>query len=154
MAFRVFVSYSTRDLSVAESLQANLKSAGAEVFLAEYSAIPGQSLPVVILKAIEECDLFLLLWSTSAEGSLWVPQEIGVAQAKRKPIMPVVLHPGIQLTGFIQDLKYLAWYQDPAAAVVWLSNFVSEQRARKSNREAVALLAVSAAILFALGGSE
>lgn len=152
MAFRVFVSYSTRDIAVANALSANLRAAGAEVFVAEYSVIPGESLPTKIIKAIESCDLFLLLWSSNAQNSEWVPQEIGIAKAHRREIMPVVLHSGIGLTGFIKELKYLHWYRDPTAAIVWLNGFVSRQKARKDTQEVVTLVGIAGAILLAFGG--
>lgn len=155
MAFKVFVSYSTRDLSVAEALRTHLTTAGAEVYVAEYSAVPGQSLPKAIEKAIDNCDLFLLLWSANADQSKWVPQEIGRATGKGKPVMPVVLHPGIALTGFIQDLKYLPWYQSPDAVVAWLNEFVLKEKAKKDQGELLGRVIAVGAILLALGsGSE
>src|SRR4051794_30701312 len=154
MAFRVFVSYSTRDLAVANSLKTNLQRAGAVPYIAQYSAVPGQSLSHAIGEAIDYCDLFLLLWSTNADESKWVPQEIGRAIAKGKPIMPVVLHPGISLTGFIRDLKYLEWYKNPEAAVAWLNDFVMHERSKKDHRELVTLAIGVGAILFAFGGNE
>jgi hypothetical protein len=154
VAFRVFVSYSTRDLAVANSLKTNLQRAGAVPYIAEYSALPGQSLSRAIGQAIDDCDLFLLLWSTNADESKWVPQEIGRAIAKGKPIMPVVLHAGIRLTGFIQDLKYLEWYKNPEAAVAWLNDFVTREKTRKDHRELVTFVVGVGAILFAFGGNE
>ena len=117
MAYSVFISYSTRDLTVATNLQEWINYAGATAFLAEYSVIPGTSLAENIIRAIKGCDLFVLLWSHNARGSEWVPQEIGIAKGAGKPIMPVVLHDGLELPGFIKDLKYLALYKDPQAAV-------------------------------------
>jgi hypothetical protein len=155
VAFKVFVSYSTRDLPVARALWTHLRIAGAEVYVAEYSAMPGQSLSKVIAKAIDECDLFLLLWSTNADQSKWVPQEIGRAKGKGKPIMPVVLHAGIALTGFIQDLKYLEWYKNPDAVVAWLNDFVLRERAKKDKEQLLGSVIAVGAILLALGsGSE
>src|SRR6266513_3041775 len=107
MSFNVFISYSTRDLSVVTALRQNLGAAGATVYVAEYSTSPGQSLPQEIRHAIEGCHLFLLVWSTNAQSSEWVPQEIGVATGLRKPIMPVVLHAGLRLPAFLSDLKFL-----------------------------------------------
>ena len=68
--------------------------------------------------------------------------------------MPVVLHEGIELVGFIKDLKYLEWYRDPKAAVSWLGEFVAREKSRKDAKEFGTLLAISAAILFAFGKSE
>lgn len=153
MAYSVFVSYSTRDLATATALRDWIVYAGAEAFLAEYSTTPGQPLSERILQAIKGCDLFLLLWSSSARGSDWVPQEIGVAKGASKPIMPVVLHHGLDLTGFVKDLKYLPLYKDPNAAAQWLSSHVA---ALKKDKEVKGLLAlgVAGAILFALSSGK
>ncbi len=148
MAYSVFISYSTRDLTVATNLQEWINYAGATAFLAEYSVIPGTSLAENIIRAIKGCDLFVLLWSHNARGSEWVPQEIGIAKGAGKPIMPVVLHDGLELPGFIKDLKYLALYKDPQAAVEWLHSHVAQRV--KNKTDGLVALGVVGAIMLAL----
>lgn len=150
MAFNIFISYSTRDLNVVQALQQRLEAVGSTVYVAEYSTVPGQALSTEIPRAIQACDLFLLVWSASAKSSEWVPQEIGIATAHKKPIMPVVLHPGIELPAFQKDLKYLELYKNPAAAVEWLQHFVAERAKKKQTNEGWALLAITGAILLGL----
>ena len=149
MAYSVFISYSTLDLATANALRDWIHSAGAEAFLAEYSVSPGRPLADVIVSAIKQCDLFLLLWSHNAQASEWVPQEIGIAKGAQKPIMPVVLHAGLQLPGFIKDLKYLPLYKDAQAAVQWLHAHVTE-RIKKKEVESLVALGVVGAIVIAL----
>lgn len=153
MGYSVFVSYSTRDLATANSLASWINHAGAFAFIAEYAVEPGRPLGQDIIGAIKSCDLFLLLWSDSARGSEWVPQEIGVARAANKPVMPVVLHAGIELPGFIRDLKYLALYQNPQAAAEWLHSHVVQQIDAK-NRNAWGAVAVVGAIVLALAVAD
>lgn len=153
MAYSVFISYSTRDLATANSLASWINHAGASAFIAEYAVAPGGPLSHDILSAIKGCDLFLLLWSDSARGSEWVPQEIGVAKGADKPVMPVVLHAGIELPGFIRDLKYLALYQNPQAAAEWLHAHVVQQIDAK-NRSAWGAMAVVGAIVLALAVAD
>ncbi len=150
MPYSVFVSYSTRDLTRATQLQELVTWAGAVPYVAEYSTKPGTVLSAEILQAIKTCDLFLLLWSTDAKQSEWVPMEIGVAKGAGKAIMPVVLHPGLSLPGFINDLKYLPLYDNPSAALSWLQDHVFTQARKKEQAEAWVLLGVGAAILFVL----
>lgn len=150
MAFNIFVSYSTRDLHVVTALRQHLEAVGTTVYVAEYSTAPGQALSAEIPRAIQACDLFLLVWSTNAQSSEWVPQEIGVAKGLKKPMMPVVLHPGLKLPAFLGDLKYLELYKNPAAAVEWLQRFVAENAQKKQRNEGWALLAVAGAILMGL----
>jgi hypothetical protein len=153
VAFSVFISYSTRDLANASALGSWVGSAGAQPFLAEYSAQPGQPLAANILAAIKNCDLFLLLWSQNAKQSDWVPQEIGVARGAGKAIMPVVLQPDIELPGFIQDLKYLAAYEDPTTSVQWLYQHVAAQ-VKQKDANTLVLVGVIGAIFLLLAASE
>jgi len=150
MAYRVFVSYSTRDLDRATQLQDLITRAGGAPYVAEYSTTPGAALPAALLRAIKDCDLFLLLWSTDARHSDWVPQEIGVAKGAGKSIMPVVLHSGLTLPGFINDLKYLPLYKNPSGALAWLQEHLFAQARKKEQTEALVLLGVGAAILLVL----
>lgn len=149
MSYSVFISYSTLDLVIARSVREWLNSTGATVFLAEYSIQPSQPLSAAIISAINGCDLFVLLWSVNAKGSEWVPQEIGVAKGVRKPIMPVVLHAGVELPGFVRDLKYLELYKNPQAAAQWLRNFVMTEQHKKET-DTLMLLGIASAVIVAL----
>jgi len=154
MAYTVFVSYSTRDLARATQLGELIRRARAVPYIAEYSTAPGTVLSAQIIQAIKACDLFVLLWSTESQQSEWVPQEIGVAKGANKPIMPVVLHAGLSLPGFINDLKYLPLYRDPGAALAWLQEHVFASARRKEQNEAWVILGVGAAILLALNQND
>lgn len=153
MAFNIFVSYSTRDLQVVNALRHYLQLTEAAVYVAEYSMPAGQSLPVDIRRVIETCDLFLLVWSTNAQNSEWVPQEIGVATGLKKPIMPVVLHKDMKLPAFLSDLKYLKLYENPGAAVEWLQHFVVE-RSEKKKIDGLVALGIVGAILLGLSSGK
>jgi hypothetical protein len=105
MAYKVFISYSTKDIPNVES------------FVSEYAVTPGAPLAPTIRNAILECDLFVLLWSKNAEASEWVSQEIGIAHGRQKPILPFVLEKGLSLPGFIKELRYVAAFQNPQQAM-------------------------------------
>ena len=137
MSFSAFISYSTRDLADANALRDWVAVAGATPFLAEYSVAPGRPLAADILAAIRGCDLFLLIWSTSARESEWVPQEVGIARGAGKPILPIVLEPGLELPGFLRDLKYLAVYRDPTSSVKWLHQHVAARVKEKADTAVV-----------------
>ena len=105
MAFKVFISYSTRDLTRTAQVKGLLEAAGAQVFVAEYSVPSGADLAQEIIAAIRACDIFVLLWSYHAKNSEWVPQEIGIAKGCSKPVIPVVLHQSAELPGFLKGRK-------------------------------------------------
>lgn len=158
MTFKVFVSYSTHDLEHVEQLQNQLTNSPIEVFVAENSVAPSQELASTIAKAIEDCDLFILVWSKNAKESDWVSQEVGRAGALKKTILPLILNDGMKLPGFIQDLKYLSVHKDPERALVQARQIVVgayEEKVRlesaqaQAEKEKVALLAIGALLFWA-----
>src|SRR5258706_12310862 len=106
MAYHVFVSYSTRDLQTVERVRQLLADATIQVFVAEHSVRPGQSLQGSISQAIANCDLFLLLWSEHSKGSDWVQQEVGAAKALGKVVLPVLLDPGLGVPALLSGIRY------------------------------------------------
>lgn len=127
MAYNVVVSYSTKNLHVAQWIRDTLHQPGhVEVFVAEYSVQPSQPLNEEILRAIRGCDLFVLLWSSDARSSDYVPQEIGIATGCNKTILPVVMEAGVPVPGFISHLKYLPAHLNWDGSFVWLANFIRE----------------------------
>ena len=129
-------------------VQSMLVGSSVEVFIAEYSVAPGTQLSPPIVAAIKACDLFLLIWSKDAQASDWVPQEIGIAKAENRNILPVVLQQGLKLPGFIADLKYLDVPKNPEAAFAWLRDHVFARATAKQQQDSVALLALGAAVLW------
>jgi hypothetical protein len=158
VSFKVFVSYSTNDLAHVEKLQQQLAGNPIELFVAEHSVSPSQDLAQTINNAIQQCDLFVLIWSKNAEASAWVSQEIGKATALKKTILPLVLDEGMSLPGFIQNLKYLAVHSDPVAALQQARNIIVETYEQKVHRAAavaqaekdkLALMGIGAFLLWA-----
>jgi hypothetical protein len=94
------------------------------IFIAEHSVAVCQPLSETISQAIAECDLFVLLWSTNAKASEWVPQEIGKAHSLHKTILPLVFEEGLELPGFINGLKYLPVFRDPQVAMAQVQGFI------------------------------
>lgn len=160
MAFKLFVSYSTKDLSQVELLKQQLQGTPIEVFIAEHSVLPSQELAPTIAKAISDCDLFVLLWSDHAKASEWVPQEIGRASALGKPILPLMLSEGVELPGFIHGLKFLPIHKDPSGSLSSArSQILAEyekkeqhlaaQAKEKKDKDALALMGIGAFLLWA-----
>lgn len=125
--FKVFISYSTHDLTNVTELQKSLIGTGVEVFVAEHSVAASEPLSDKISSAIGACDLFILLWSANAKASEWVPQEIGKAHSLQKTILPLILEEGLALPGFISGLKYLPVFRDQQAAMAQAQEFVLKQ---------------------------
>ena len=154
MAYKVFISYSTKDLLIVNHLKRLLTDASIEVYIAEYSALPGTVLDEDIIRAIETCDLFILLWSRHSKVSEWVPQEIGIATHAKKTIMPIVMEPNLNLPGFIQKLKYLPAYQNPEYALNWVRVNVFERARVKQQQDGLVWLGIGAGVLWLLSRDD
>lgn len=141
MPYKVFISYSSKNLNVVQWAREKLAQPGAtEVFAAEYSVTPGAALNAEIIQAIRNCHLFVLLWSQQARTSDYVPQEIGIAVAANKTILPVVMEPNLPVPGFISHLKYLPAHRDWQGSFQWLTQFVRENSVKQQNQEKFAAL--------------
>ena len=132
MDFKVFVSYSTKDLDHVEALRAQLANTPLKLFVAEHSVIPGEDLSSKIKSSISTCDLFVLVWSKNAKESGWVSQEIGQASAFNKQILPLVLDEEHAPEGFVSNLKYIQAYKSISEALSEAKNILLDAYNKKS----------------------
>jgi len=154
MSYRIFVSYSTLDLGVVQKIERIVTGTGIEVFVAEHSVKPGERLDSRLLSAIRDCDLFLVLVSSHSVQSSWVEQEIGIATASNKPILPVLLEPEVELPGVISGVKYLRAHDNPEEALVWLRQTVFAKAQKKQQNEALVWLGLGALVVYLAAGSK
>lgn len=154
MAFKVFVSYSTLDLSVVNSIRAKLGVLGVDVFIAEYSVTPGENLSERILAEIRACDVFVLLWSSNSKSSDWVPQEIGVARGLDKFIVPMLLERNVLPPAFISGIKYVNIHSNEQAAMLTLQAVIMErltlQHSQEQNNNLLLMLLVFGVLILLL----
>ena len=154
MAYTVFVSYSSSDLLTVEELRRLFEQSQIKVFVAEYSVSPGAQLAKEIEAAIAACDLFVLLWSSNSRASEWVGQELGIAKAHGKQVLPVVMEEGLQLPGFIKDLKYLSAHKNPQKALAWLRTNVFEKAKAKDQQQGLVWMGLGAGLLWLLSSKD
>ena len=159
MDFKIFVSYSTKDLEHVELLKAQLLNTPVQLFIAEHSVIPGESLSTKIQQAISACDLFVVIWSKNAKESDWVSQELGQAIARQKSILPLVLDEEHSPTGFVSDLKYIQMYKNVPDALVEAKQIaldayhkksvLAQQQQKQKESEQLVMLGIGAFVLWA-----
>ncbi len=130
MSYNVFISYSTNDLSTVDQFRAILDNPIINVFVAEYSVIPGESLNEKIIPAIQNCNLFLLLFSKTSQASEWVQKEIELAKANNKFILPVLLDNEAKLPAYLGDIKYLPAHAKPEEAMDIVSEHITKEAER------------------------
>jgi hypothetical protein len=111
---RVFLSYPREDLWFAYKLHKMLSEAGIPVYLAELSPEPGVTLWEKIRSMILSSDIVIVLWTKSAINRAFVNQEIGVASAVEKIIIPVV-EEGVETHGALAGKEYIRFNRESTA---------------------------------------
>jgi hypothetical protein len=89
---RVFVSYRREADAGWAALFADKLNAqhGLDVFVDRHRVDSARQVPEKIESAIRECDFFVCLLAKSTLQSAWVLEEIRIAEALGKPMIPVV----------------------------------------------------------------
>lgn len=148
MAFNVFISYSTSDIETVDQFKAILNNPIINIFVAEYSVKPGESLNEKIIPAIEKCHLFLLLFSKSSQESEWVQKEIEFAKAKNKFILPVLLDDEAVLPPYLGDIKYISAQSKPEETMSIVSTQITKQAKKVHNNSVLLGLLIGGGLLW------
>lgn len=147
MAFKVFVSHSTADLSLVQQLQYWLEMNGIEAYLADLYPKPGDTLASKISNAIKQSDCVLAVLTQDGARSQWVHQEIGCAKGAGRLVIPVV-EEGIPPTGFVEGVEYIPFKREnPADAVQRIVEYLTRLKANKETQE---MMVAGFLILFGL----
>lgn len=85
----LFISYSSKDVVVAEELRSLLEKAGIKCWIAPHSIPVGSDYTEVIVDAIEKSSGVVLLLSGNSQDSKWVPKELDIAISSEKVIFPI-----------------------------------------------------------------
>jgi hypothetical protein len=83
----VFISYASETQGVADKVYRTLTDKGVKCWIAHKDAQPGRSYSREIVRAINKCQVFLLVLDQYANQSHFVCSEVERAFAKQKPIM-------------------------------------------------------------------
>lgn len=83
----VFVSHCSEDRTIAQAISDRLEAASLACWIAPRDVPPGQRYAKAIIEAIEECRVFLLVYSANADESPHVRNEIEKAASRDVPIL-------------------------------------------------------------------
>ena len=112
MAFDVFLSHDHSDFDLVERIWRILDRIKTSAYMYEKYPRPGEYIPEVIKTEIRYCKYFVAFLTTAGVASQWVNQEIGIAHAYDKLIIPVN-ETGVQSKGFVELREYI--HYDPYA---------------------------------------
>ena len=102
----VFLSYSREDLQPAYTIYDFMVKTGIHVYMSELHPEPGITVWKKIEDAIRACDCVIVLWTHSGISSAFVNQEIGIAKALDKLIIPIV-EEGVNTRGVLEGFEYI-----------------------------------------------
>lgn len=69
-------------------------------------------------------------------------------------MIPIFLHPGLDLPGFLKGVKYLPLYENPEQSLAWLRRNVFERAQQKQQRDGLVWLGLGAVVLMLLGNRK
>jgi len=89
MAHDVFISYSTQDKAVADAVCAALETKKIRCWIAPRDVMPGIPYAKALLDGINQCQIFVLVFSADSNTSPQVMREVEIAVKKGTPIIPL-----------------------------------------------------------------
>jgi hypothetical protein len=101
---RLFLSYSSHSEDIANELSLLLRNKGAKVWTARERVKAGQSFEQAIRQAIDDADAFIVFLGKDLSPN--VNYELGLAQAKHKKIVPILLESG-QVPNDLRGIMYV-----------------------------------------------
>lgn len=115
MTHDVFLSYATKDASLAEQMCAALEAEGIRCWIAPRDVPLGSVWAESLIEAIENSEIMLLLFSVHANASPHVRRELERAASLGKPIVPVRIEvrPSKAVQFYIGDSQWLDAYTPP-----------------------------------------
>lgn len=121
----VFISYSSKDSAITETIRDFLEAKGIGCWMAPGSIPNGSNYTREIPKAIRECRVFVLILSDNAQKSIFVPKELDLAVKHEKKIMPFVLE-NVQLSDefdfLLTQVQYSNTHREKAKAMQILAD--------------------------------
>lgn len=91
-----------------ELVQRQIEALGVGVYLAEHDPHPGTSIAERVERALHASDAVVVLITTNSVDSAYVQQEVGLARAYRKPIVPLVdKHVDKTKLGLLTEVEWL-----------------------------------------------
>lgn len=105
----IFISYSSKQKSIADGVCHYLEENGFKCWMAPRDIPVGNEYDDLIMEAIMSCNCVVLVFSETASKSRYVKAEINIAFAKGKPILPLRVDETEIEGGFMLKLNQFHW---------------------------------------------
>jgi len=104
----IFLSHDKEDLAIVSRVFRILNRINMFPYMFEIYPEPGEDLPVTIRNWITRSDCFVVFLTTEGVKSQWVNQEVGIAYAYGKPIIPIN-EEGVESEGFVKIKEHIPY---------------------------------------------
>lgn len=105
----VFVSYSTKDVARANDLVKALEASGVKCWIAPRDIPPGSNYNAEIVKALDNCTDFILLFTEHSNDSVHVKRELNLWLERNRPLVPVKMDHTVPSHEFRYLLAGMQW---------------------------------------------
>lgn len=110
MAHDVFISYSSKDEGIANAVCSTLEDRKIRCWIAHRDERVGEKWSKAITQAIDDCQIMVLVFSSSADASEQVERELVVAAKRGKIILPLRVEATEPSGTFAYHLENLHWH--------------------------------------------
>jgi hypothetical protein len=127
MAAPVFISHSSRDKSIAQTLCRALEQRGLPCWISSRDITPGQNFQEAIVKALTSARVMVLVFSSHANNSDEIKKELALASQNRLAVVPARVEDVLPTDAFKYELATRQWidvFADWERAVSDLANHV------------------------------
>lgn len=157
MVVNVFVSHSCsdEDHALVEAICTELRENEVEPYVSDRHPEPGRPLEEKLREAVSNSDAVIVIWTQGGHDSQWVNQEVGMAKALGKIIIPFV-EAGVKVAGVLAGIEYAKLNRDdPRETAARIGKYLTKLRRKAVSEEssssdssagAVALMAVVAVV--------
>jgi formylglycine-generating enzyme required for sulfatase activity len=109
MQHDVFISYSTRDIAIADRVRDALEDAGVGCWIAPRDISPGLEWGAAIVHAIDNCRAMVLVFSAHADASPQILREVQRAVSKGVSILPLRIEDTQPTAGLAYFMDAVHW---------------------------------------------
>jgi TolB-like protein/Flp pilus assembly protein TadD len=106
---RVFISHSSEDKTIADTICQRLESDGIDCWIAPRDIQPGSDWTKAIMRGIEGCQIFILVFSKQANDSDHVYREVAKAFSSRLVVVPFRIDAALPTSGISYYLNTVQW---------------------------------------------
>jgi TolB-like protein/Flp pilus assembly protein TadD len=106
---RVFISHSSEDKTIADTICKRLESDGIKCWIAPRDIQPGSDWTKAIMQGIEGCQVFILVFSKQANDSDHVYREVAKAFSSRLVVVPFRIEAALPTSGISYYLNTVQW---------------------------------------------